>query len=54
VTSSPRSTGQPPDSEALAAVLAGLSSGQQVSLNVTKADGSTATVKMTLGQLPGT
>jgi len=28
--------------------------GQQVSPSVTKPDGSTATVKVTLGQLPGT
>ena len=42
-----------PDTEALAAVLAGLRPGQQVSLSVTKAEGSTATVKVTLGQLPG-
>ena len=42
-----------PDTETLAAVLAGLQPGQQASLNVTKADGSTATVHVTLGQLPG-
>lgn len=42
------------DTEALAAVLAGLRPGQQVSVNVTKADGSTATVHLALGQLPGT
>ena len=42
-----------PDTETLAAVLAGLQPGQQASLSVTKADGSTATVKVTLGQLPG-
>ena len=41
------------DTETLAAVLAGLRPGQQVSLNVTKADGSTTTVHLTLGQLPG-
>jgi S1-C subfamily serine protease len=38
-----------PDTEALAAVLAGLRPGQQASLSVTKADGSTATVTVTLG-----
>ena len=43
-----------PDTETLAAVLAGLRPGQQVSLTVTKANGSTATVHLTLGQLPGT
>jgi S1-C subfamily serine protease len=42
-----------PDTEALAAVLAGLRPGQQVPLSVTKADGSTTTVHTTLGQLPG-
>ena len=42
-----------PDTETLAAVLAGLQPGQQASLSVTKADGSTATAKVTLGQLPG-
>jgi S1-C subfamily serine protease len=42
-----------PDTETLATVLAGLPPGQQVSLSVTKADGSTATVHVTLGQLPG-
>jgi S1-C subfamily serine protease len=42
-----------PDTETLATVLAGLQPGQQVSLSVTKADGSTATVHVTLGQLPG-
>ena len=42
-----------PDTETLATVLAGLQPGQQASLSVTKADGSTATVKVTLGQLPG-
>ena len=42
-----------PDTETLAAVLAGLQPGQQASLSVTKADGSTATVHVTLGQLPG-
>jgi S1-C subfamily serine protease len=43
-----------PDTETLATVLAGLHPGQQVSLSVTKADGSTITVHLTLGQLPGT
>ena len=42
-----------PDTETLAAVLTGLRPGQQVSLTVTKADGSTATVNVPLGQLPG-
>jgi len=42
-----------PDTETLAAVLAGLQPGQQVRVSVTKADGSTATVHTTLGQLPG-
>ena len=42
-----------PDTEALAAAVAGLRPGQQVPVSVTKADGSTATVRMTLGQLPG-
>jgi len=42
-----------PDTETLAAVLAGLQPGQQVPLSITKADGSTATVHVTLGQLPG-
>ena len=43
-----------PDTETLAAVLAGLRPGKQVSLSVTKADGSTTTIHLTLGQLPGT
>jgi S1-C subfamily serine protease len=42
-----------PDTEALAAVVAGLRPGQQVPVSVTKADGSTATIRVTLGQLPG-
>ena len=42
-----------PDTETLAAVLAGLHPGQQVSLNITKTDGATTTVNVTLGQLPG-
>ena len=42
-----------PDTQTLAAVLAGLQPGQQASLSITKADGSTTTVKLTLGQVPG-
>jgi S1-C subfamily serine protease len=42
-----------PNTETLAAVLAGLQPGQQVTVNVTKANGSTATMNVTLGQLPG-
>ena len=42
-----------PDTETLAAVLAGLQPGQQATVSVTKADGSTASVHVTLGQLPG-
>ena len=42
-----------PDTEALAAVLAGLRPGQPVPVSVTKADGSTATIHVTLGQLSG-
>jgi len=42
-----------PDTEALAAVLAGLRPGQQVPVSVTKADGSTTTIHLTLGQPPG-
>ncbi len=42
-----------PDTETLAAVLAGLRPGQQVPVSVTKADGTAATVQVTLGQLPG-
>jgi S1-C subfamily serine protease len=41
-----------PDNETLAAVLAGLQPGQQASVNVTRANGSTATVRVTLGELP--
>jgi len=41
-----------PDSQTLAAVLAGLQPGQQATVNVTRANGSTATVKVTLGELP--
>jgi S1-C subfamily serine protease len=43
-----------PDTETLAAVLAGLRPGKQVPVSVTKADGSTTTIHLTLGQLPGT
>jgi S1-C subfamily serine protease len=42
-----------PDTETLAAVLAGLQPGQHVSMSITKSDGSTVTVTLTLGQLPG-
>ena len=42
-----------PDTEALAAVVAGLRPGKQVPVSVTKADGSTTTIHVTLGQLPG-
>src|SRR5215467_14245503 len=42
-----------PDTETLAAVLAGMRPGQEVSVSITKQDGSTDTVKVTLGQLPG-
>jgi S1-C subfamily serine protease len=43
-----------PDTATLAAVLAGLRPGQQVPVTITKANGSTATIHMILGQLPGT
>ena len=43
-----------PDTGTLAAVLAGLRPGQQVPVTITKANGSTATIHVTLGQLPGT
>jgi S1-C subfamily serine protease len=43
-----------PDTATLAAVLAGLRPGQQVPVTITKANGSTATIHVTLGQLPGT
>ncbi len=43
-----------PDTETLTAVLAGLRPGQRVPVTITKADGTTATVQVTLGQLPGT
>ena len=42
-----------PDTETLAAVLAGLHPGQQVPVSVTKAGGGTTTRHLTLGQLPG-
>ncbi|HTP14204.1 MAG TPA: trypsin-like peptidase domain-containing protein [Streptosporangiaceae bacterium] len=42
-----------PDTETLAAVLAGLRPGQKVPVTVTRAGGGTATVQATLGQLPG-
>jgi S1-C subfamily serine protease len=42
-----------PDTETLAAVLAGLHPGQQVSVSVTRAGGSTTTMHLSLGQLPG-
>jgi putative serine protease PepD len=41
-----------PDSETLAGVLAGLQPGQQAKVSVTRASGSTATVTVTLGELP--
>jgi S1-C subfamily serine protease len=40
------------DTESLAAVLAQLRPGQQASVRITRASGGTATVKITLGQLP--
>jgi S1-C subfamily serine protease len=42
-----------PDAETLAAVLAGMRPGQQVSVSVTRSDGAVAKVTVTLGQLPG-
>jgi putative serine protease PepD len=46
--------GQPtPDSSALATVLAGLQPGQAVPVEILRRDGSTATVQVTLGELPG-
>jgi S1-C subfamily serine protease len=42
-----------PGAETLAAVLAGLHPGQQVPVTVTRADGITTTVHLTLSQLPG-
>ena len=41
-----------PDAQALAQVLAGLRPGQVASVALTRADGSKATVQVTLGQLP--
>ena len=41
-----------PDAQALAQVLAGLHPGQQAAVAITRADGSTATVHLTLGELP--
>jgi S1-C subfamily serine protease len=43
-----------PDAETLAVVLAALRPGQQVTLDVITVSGSTTTVHLTLGQLPGT
>ncbi len=42
-----------PDVATLSGVLAGLRPGQTVTVAVTRQDGSTATIKVTLGQLPG-
>ncbi|HEU5386112.1 MAG TPA: PDZ domain-containing protein [Streptosporangiaceae bacterium] len=42
-----------PDAQALSAVLADLRPGQAASVRVTRAGGGRATVKVTLGQLPG-
>jgi S1-C subfamily serine protease len=42
-----------PDAQTLTALLAGLHPGQAVKLSVTRPDGSTATVQVTLGQLSG-
>jgi S1-C subfamily serine protease len=42
-----------PDTQALAAVLAGLNPGQPVDVAVTNADGGSTTRHVTLGQLPG-
>jgi S1-C subfamily serine protease len=42
-----------PDTETLSTVLAGLHPGQTVPVQVTRTDGGTATVQVTLGQLPG-
>jgi S1-C subfamily serine protease len=42
-----------PDSQTLSALLAGLRSGQAASVSITRPDGSTTTVHVTLGQLPG-
>lgn len=43
-----------PDTETLSVVLAGMRPGQQAPVKISKPDGSTDTVKVTLGQLPGT
>jgi putative serine protease PepD len=46
--------GQPtPDQPTLSSVLAGLEPGQQVDVKILRRDGSTQTVKVTLGELPG-
>ena len=42
-----------PDTQTLSSVLAGLHPGQTVSVAVTHSDGTTSTVRVTLGQLPG-
>jgi serine protease Do len=42
-----------PDTETLSTVLAGLQPSQTVPVEVTRASGGTATVQVTLGQLPG-
>ncbi|HEX5302922.1 MAG TPA: trypsin-like peptidase domain-containing protein [Streptosporangiaceae bacterium] len=42
-----------PDTQTLSAVLANLRPGQVASVRLTRADGGQATVKVTLGQLPG-
>jgi len=42
-----------PSTDKLNEILAGLKPGDHVSLSVTRADGSSATLKVTLGQLPG-
>ena len=42
-----------PDAATLSGFLAGLRPGQTVTVAVTRQDGSTATIKVTLGQLPG-
>jgi S1-C subfamily serine protease len=43
-----------PDAQELSAVLANLSPGESVKVKVTRANGGTATVNVTLGQLPNT
>jgi putative serine protease PepD len=42
-----------PDQPTLASVLAGLQPGQQVDVRIERRDGSTQTVRVTLGELPG-